>query len=125
MHPRQAAVRGHFADLLAGAFARRQFRRQFGNDVTQAMDLRLALDMGDGAAGILKVFLPVHHLQDQIGSGPFGFQTWTARTSELRRGLSSKTASTGVFERMPPSQKSSPSMRTAGNAGGRRGEART
>ena len=38
------------------------------------------------------------------GSGPCGFQMCTANTSELRRGLSSNTASTGVFDRMPPSQ---------------------
>ena len=38
------------------------------------------------------------------GSGPRGFQIWTAKISEFRRGLSSNTASTGVLERMPPSQ---------------------
>ena len=37
-------------------------------------------------------------------SGPRGFQICTAKTRESRRGLSSKTSSTGVFERMPPSQ---------------------
>ena len=52
------------------------------------------------------------------GSGPTGFHMCTAKISELRRGLSSKIASVGVFERMPPSQYSSPSIRTAGNAGG-------
>ena len=38
------------------------------------------------------------------GSGPTGFHMWTAKISELRRGLSSKTTSVGVLERMPPSQ---------------------
>ena len=53
-----------------------------------------------------------------VGSGPCGFHICTAKTSELRRGVSSNTASTGVLERMPPSQYSSSPMRTAGNAGG-------
>src|SRR6266513_775725 len=42
----------------------------------------------------------------------------TAVRGEFLRGLSSNTASVGVFDRMPPSQYNSPSMRTAGNAGG-------
>ena len=37
---------------------------------------------------------------------------------ELRRGLSSSTTSTGVFEYTPPSQYGSPSILIAGNAGG-------
>src|SRR5258707_8651354 len=53
-----------------------------------------------------------------VGSAPDGFHMWTAKISEFLRGLSSKTASVGVFDRMPPSQYSSPSIRTAGNAGG-------
>ena len=38
------------------------------------------------------------------GSSPIGFQRWTAKISEFLRGLSSKIASVGVLERMPPSQ---------------------
>src|SRR6266576_5629453 len=53
-----------------------------------------------------------------VGSGPDGFHKCTAKISEFFRGLSSNTASVGVFDRMPPSQYNSPSMRTAGNAGG-------
>src|SRR6266700_5790517 len=53
-----------------------------------------------------------------VGSAPDGFQRCTAKIREYLRGLSSNTASVGVFDRMPPSQYNSPSIRTAGNAGG-------
>src|SRR2546423_7785557 len=53
-----------------------------------------------------------------VGSEPDGFHRCTAKISEFLRGLSSNTASVGVFDNMPPSQYSSPSMHTAGNAGG-------
>src|SRR5258705_9029970 len=53
-----------------------------------------------------------------LGSGPDGFHMWTEKISESLRGMSSNTASVGVFERIPPSQYNSPSTRTAGNAGG-------
>jgi hypothetical protein len=39
-----------------------------------------------------------------VGSAPDGFHMCTAKISEFLRGLSSNTASVGVFERMPPSQ---------------------
>ena len=38
------------------------------------------------------------------GSSPIGFHRCTAKISEFLRGLSSKIASVGVLERMPPSQ---------------------
>ena len=38
------------------------------------------------------------------GSVPIGCHTLTEKISESRRGLSSNTASTGVLEKMPPSQ---------------------
>ena len=50
--------------------------------------------------------------------GPAGFHIWTEKMIELRRGLSSSTTSTGVFEYTPPSQYGSPSILIAGNAGG-------
>jgi hypothetical protein len=53
-----------------------------------------------------------------VGSAPDGFHIWMAKISEFLRGLSSNTASVGVFDNMPPSQYNSPSMRIAGNAGG-------
>ena len=37
-------------------------------------------------------------------AGPSARQMLTVKTRPLRRGLMSNTASTGVFERMPPSQ---------------------
>lgn len=59
------------------------------------------------------------------GQSPSGFHKWTTITSPLRRGKSSNTASTGVFDRIPPSQYSAPSIRTAGNAGGSAPDAMT
>src|SRR5882672_10236549 len=50
-----------------------------------------------------------------VGSAPDGFHRCTAKISESLRGSSSNTASVGVFDRIPPSQYSSPSMRVAGN----------
>jgi hypothetical protein len=38
------------------------------------------------------------------GSGPIGFHMCTAKMRESRRGSSSKIASVGVLERIPPSQ---------------------
>ena len=56
------------------------------------------------------------------GSVPVEFHMCTAKITESFRGLSSKTASVGVFDKMPPSQYSSFSIRTGGK--GRRQRAR-
>lgn len=59
------------------------------------------------------------------GASRAGCHSCTAKTSELRRGLSSNTTSTGVLEQMPPSRYRSSSMRTGGNAGGSAPQAST
>src|SRR6266850_1117234 len=48
--------------------------------------------------------------QIESGSAPLGFHRCTEKMVELLRGLSSSTASIGVFEYTPPSQYGSPSM---------------
>ena len=59
------------------------------------------------------------------GSVPVGFHMCTAKITESFRRLSSKTASVGVFDKIPPSQYSSFSIRTGGKAGGSAPEAMT
>ena len=51
-----------------------------------------------------------------LGSGPSGLHTWTAKTTEFRRGLSSNTALDGRVREDAAVEWRSPSMRTAGKA---------
>ena len=77
---------------------------QLFDDVAQPVRLLLARDVAGDTARVLDVFLPVQHLPDRAGLRPAGFHRWTAKISEFFRGLSSKMASVGVLDRIPPSQ---------------------
>ena len=117
MHRGFASPRGEPAHGRRRAFGFRHVPGQLADHVAQPVNLLLARDVAVGAARVLDVLLPLRHLPDAL-PGPAGFHIWTEKMIELRRGLSSSTTSTGVFEYTPPSQYGSPSILIAGNAGG-------
>ena len=90
-------------DRLVAALFRQQLR-EVRDDVAHVVHLTLSRDVACDPAGVLDVLLTVEDLPDRLRLRPIGFHICTAKISELRRGLSSKIASVGVLERMPPSQ---------------------
>ena len=104
MHAREATVLGQILDDRAIADVVGHQSDELRDHVAQLVDLTLSCNMTRDAARILNVLLAMKHSQMLSGSGPIGFHMCTAKMRESRRGSSSKIASVGVLERIPPSQ---------------------
>src|SRR5208282_2076870 len=72
MHSSQASITRHFTHQIGFAFALRQAHGKFGDDMPQAVNLLLPLDLADGTAAILNVFLAIENLIDGVWFGPVG-----------------------------------------------------
>lgn len=77
MHGRPTSPAEQFLHGSLLEFAFRNVLAQFADDVPQAVDLPLALQMGRRPAGILDIPQPAHYLES--GSGPPAGQSCTAK----------------------------------------------
>src|SRR5882672_8906862 len=104
MHAGHTAIAGQIAYLRGVTHLLRHASDKLADDVAQAVDLLLADNLARDPIRILNVLVSMQRVPDCVGAGPTGFQRLTVKTRESRRGSSSKIASVGLFDRMPPSQ---------------------
>src|SRR6478672_5457138 len=119
MHPGRAAISGQFAHCRAVALGLGYPGRELIDDMAQTMRLLLLGNLARDAVGIQHVLVPIEHFRHRGRLGP----GWIPHVDRKDQRVSARNIveyclGLGVFERIPPSQYNSPSMRTAGNAGG-------
>ena len=66
VHPRKAAIRRQFANILARSHLLGNVLCQLIDDVAQTMDLRLPRDVRRDAARVLDIFLPMKNIPDRL-----------------------------------------------------------